>query len=341
MLYNKIKAYIELMEVDVEFYPLRLVPVTKSIIWGGRYLEEKFGFERSGDNIAEAWILSCREDGVNMIANGSFAGKTLKDYIEAVGADNVYGSFSDFPLLVKLIDARDRLSVQVHPDDEYAYSHGLDSGKTEMWYIVDCEEDSRLVLGLSREYGIDEGKIREAILNGTLSDMLSYVSVHKGESFFIPAGLVHAIGAGIVILEIQQNSNSTFRLYDYDRVGADGKRRELHVKEAAEVIKPRLLAVQAVKSECENEGEKIEILSSCSYFEVVKHSLESGCSHSFCGGRMISLVCLSGCGEISTGGDVYEIKPGESYLIPRACGEFAVSAGDSKLVFVSSLAFDK
>ena len=132
----------------MKFYPLKLKPVTKYIIWGGNYLKDNFGYKSDDDNIAEAWITTCRPDGVNIIENGEFSDITLDAYIEKVGKENVYGEFDDFPLLIKFIDANDKLSVQVHPDDEYAKANGLDAGKTEMWYIVDAKDGASLVYGL-------------------------------------------------------------------------------------------------------------------------------------------------------------------------------------------------
>lgn len=321
----------------MKFYPLKLKPVTKSIIWGGNYLKNNFGFESDDENIAEAWLATCRSDGVNLIENGSFSGKTLENYIGENGTEKVLGDFDAFPLLIKFIDANDRLSVQVHPDDTYAKANGLDAGKTEMWYIVDCREGAKLVYGLKDEKAPTFDEIEKANNEGKLSDMLNFVDVHKGDCFFIPAGLVHAIGEGIVIAEIQQNSNTTYRLYDYDRVGKDGKKRELHIKKASEVIKTEFpddfISGKVIS---DTDGKRTEILCKCALFCVIKYSLTKGKSAFFEEGSMKSVICLDGKGKISCGGEDYEINKGDSYLIPKACEGFvAESESDSFEIIVS------
>lgn len=321
----------------MKFYPLKLAPVTKSIIWGGDYLEKNFGFKSEDDNIAEAWLATCRPDGVNIIENGEYAGKKLDEYINDAKIENVCGNFDAFPLLIKFIDACDKLSVQVHPDDVYAKENGLDAGKTEMWYIVDCKEGAKLVYGLKEKNAPTFEQISNANENGTLSQMLNYVDVHKGDCFFIPAGLVHAIGEGIVIAEIQQNSNTTYRLYDYDRVGKDGKKRELHIKKASEVIKTvfsdEFVAGKVID---DKDGKRTEILCKCDLFCVIKYNLASGKSAYFESGSMKSIICLDGEGVITCDGEEYPISKGNSYLIPKECGGFIVkSSTDSFEIIVS------
>ncbi len=326
----------------MKFYPLLLAPVTKSIIWGGDYLEKNFGFKKNGDNIAEAWLTTCRPDGVNIIMNGDYKGITLNKYIEECGMNKVCGSFDDFPLLIKFIDANDRLSVQVHPDDEYAHSHGIDAGKTEMWYIVDCKEGAQLVYGLNRDTAPGFEEIENANNNGSLGEMLHYADVHKGDCFFIPAGLVHAIGSGIVIAEIQQNSNTTYRLYDYDRVGADGKKRELHIEKAAEVIKTQFgNDFVSGKVISDGDGEKTEILCKCDLFCVIKYDLSVGKSAYFEEGSMKTLICLSGSGTVTCDGKVYQVEKGNSYLIPKACEAFIVSSDSEDFSVIVSEATEK
>lgn len=321
----------------MKFYPLKLKPVTKSIIWGGNYLENNFGFKSDDENIAEAWLATCRPDGINVIENGEYADKTLKEYIDDASIEKVCGDFDAFPLLIKFIDACDKLSVQVHPDDAYAKENGLDAGKTEMWYIVDCNEGAKLVYGLNEKKAPTYEQIYEANENGTLCNMLNYVDVHKGDCFFIPAGLVHAIGEGIVIAEIQQNSNTTYRLYDYDRVGKDGKKRELHIKKASEVIKTsfpdNFVSGRVID---DKDGEKTEILCKCDLFCVIKYNLASQKSAYFEGGSMKSIICLDGEGVISCDGEEYTIEKGNSYLIPKECNGFIVkSLSDSFEIIVS------
>lgn len=316
----------------MNFYPLKLKPVTKSIIWGGDYLKNNFGYESDDDNIAEAWLTTCRSDGMSIIENGAFAGVTLDKYILENGKENVYGDFNSFPLLIKLIDANDRLSVQVHPDDDYAEKHGLDAGKTEMWYIVEAKEGSKLVYGLKDKTNLSAEELKHCISEGLLDAKLNYVNVKKGDCFYIPAGLVHAIGAGIVIAEIQQNSNTTYRLYDYDRIGKDGKKRELHTEKAAEVIKTDF-------DDNFVSGKKVSdtktILCDCELFSVEKYMLNEE-TIELTNGSMKSIICLDGSGVISCNEEKYEIKKGNSYLIPVALKNVTVTGNKNLEIIVSA-----
>ena len=216
----------------------RLAPAFKDYLWGGTRLRDEYGKNCDFDKVAESWELSCHKDGPSVVADGEDKGLTLREYIEKHGKA-VLGTdceaFEDFPILIKLIDAKDNLSVQVHPDNDYAQRVEGEYGKTEMWYIVDCDEGAELLYGFKHE--ISKEEFAERIANNTLLDVTNNVPVHKGDVFFIKAGTLHAIGKGILIAEIQQNSNTTYRIYDYGRVGKDGKPRELHVEKAKDVTK--------------------------------------------------------------------------------------------------------
>ena len=215
---------------------LKLIAPCKDYLWGGNRLREEYGKKMNSDKIAESWELSCHKDGQSVIEGGEFDGKTLSEYIDAKGK-RVLGTncerFEYFPILIKLIDAKDNLSVQVHPSNEYALRVEGEYGKTEMWYIVDCNEGAELLYGFKHEIGEEE--FADRIKNNTLLEVTNNVPVHKGDVFFIESGTLHAIGKGILIAEIQQNSNTTYRIYDYGRVGADGKPRQLHIDKAVEV----------------------------------------------------------------------------------------------------------
>ncbi len=320
-------------------YPLKLTPVTKKIIWGGNYLPENFGIGEKGESVAEAWMMTVRPDGVNVIDNGEYKGMTLSEYIEKSGMENVCGNYESFPLLIKLIDANDRLSVQVHPDDVYAAANGLDAGKTEMWYVVDAKPGAKLVNGLKTDRAPTYEEICESNKNGTLDDMLNYVDVKKGDCFFIPAGLVHAIGKGIVIAEIQQNSNTTFRLYDYDRTDKDGNKRELHIEKASEVIKTAFVNKAVVnKIESKRESETVTTLCDCELFAAVKYEISGNNVSHFDGGKMLNIMCIDGNGYISYENERYELKKGFSYLIPASMNDFTVNADDTSLEIVVSYA---
>ncbi len=210
---------------------LKLEPAFKEYIWGGDKLIRDYHKQYDGKTLAESWELSCHMDGSSRIAEGPFQGKTLQEYIEWEGK-RILGShcaaFDNFPVLIKFIDAREDLSIQVHPSDEYALNEEGQYGKTEMLYVVDCAQDAYLYYGFSREISREE--LRQRIQDGTILEVLNKVSVQKGDVFFIEAGTIHAIGKGIVIAEIQQNSNVTYRVYDYGRTGPDGKQRDLHIE---------------------------------------------------------------------------------------------------------------
>jgi len=217
-------------------YPLLLKPPVKDYLWGGSRLKTEFGFQTEKEIAAEAWVLSCHKDGSCIVSNGEFAGKTLPEVLELWG-DNALGEkatkFPYFPLLIKLIDAKQKLSIQVHPDDEYALANEGEFGKTEMWYVVDCDEGAELIYGFSENISKEEFERR--IKDNTLTEVCNSVPVHKGDVFFISAGTLHAIGEGILIAEVQQNSNTTYRVSDYRLIDADGKPRPMHIEKAVDV----------------------------------------------------------------------------------------------------------
>lgn len=204
------------VKIVSELYPVRLIPVFKDYLWGGTKLKTVFNKKSELNILAESWELSANKDGQSIIANGKYQGYGLKEYIDIVGKEIVGTkglALDDFPILIKFIDAKKNLSVQVHPDDEYATCHDGANAKTEMWYILDCNVGAYLYYGFKKD--ITKQEYQDAIRSNTITDVLNKVPVHKGDVFFIPAGTVHAIGAGILICEIQQNSNTTYRVYDY------------------------------------------------------------------------------------------------------------------------------
>lgn len=217
--------------------PFELKPTIKDYIWGGTRLRDEFGMESNLERLAESWELSCHKDGLSIISGGEYDGMTLEDFLkdhpEAIRKDCM--EYEEFPILIKLIDARENLSVQVHPDNEYARKFEGDNGKTEMWYVMDCDEGAELIYGFKEQ--ISQEEFKRAIDENTLLEKVNRVKVHKGDVFFIEPGTLHAIGKGILIVEIQQSSNVTYRVYDYGRLGADGKPRELHIQKALEVTK--------------------------------------------------------------------------------------------------------
>ena len=308
-------------------YPLLLKAPLKDYLWGGTRLKEEYGFESDKEKVAEAWVLSCHKDGNSIVKNGEYAEKTLQEVLdiwgkEALGAKS--DRFTYFPVLIKLIDAKDRLSVQVHPDDEYALKNEGEYGKTEMWYVVDCEEGAELIYGFNQD--ISQGEFLERISSNTLSPVCNYVPVKKGDVFFIEAGTLHAIGKGILIAEVQQNSNTTYRVSDYGRLGADGKPRELHIKQAVDVTK-----TEKPTKPYGNVGDvtlypfgTVRELSSCEYFTAELINLDGNVGI-YDNESFISLLILEGEVSLSYTGGMMKLKKGDSLFLPaglkvRLCG---------------------
>jgi mannose-6-phosphate isomerase len=221
-------------------YPLKFKPIFMDKIWGGQKIKTELGLDY-GDlpNCGEAWMISGVKDHESVVSEGFLKDNELNELIEVYMADlvgeKIYDTFgNEFPLLIKFIDANDWLSIQVHPDDELAKKRNIGYGKTEMWYTLGADEDTQLISGFNQE--MDENKYLNNLNNGTLKEIMNFEDVKKGDVFFMPAGRVHAIGPGMLLAEIQQTSDTTYRIYDWDRVGVDGIPRELHTEEALEAI---------------------------------------------------------------------------------------------------------
>lgn len=310
----------------------KLKPVFKDYIWGGTRLKDDFGFESNLDKLAEGWMLACHKDGKNIIENGEYAGKTLEDIIDEIGAVKVIGTKSEkfpyFPVLIKLIDAKDNLSIQVHPDNEYAQKVEHEFGKTEIWYVLDAEPDATLIYGFKEKISADEFK--NAIESNTLLDVLNVVNVKKGDLFFIEAGTVHAIGKGTLIAEIQQNNNSTYRVYDYGRVGNDGKPRELHIKKAVDVSKtePAKYEIKPFGEKIKIEGGVSQILTECDLFTVTKYNINNEIKL-FADEKSFNHVLITdGYGKINC----TDFKKGDSFFIPASFGEYKITGNAEILV---------
>lgn len=307
---------------------LKLRPSCKDYIWGGRRLVEEYGKEYDGDILAETWELSCHPDGPSTIVNGVYAGKTLKQYIEEAGKE-VLGShcrrFKDFPILIKFIDARDNLSIQVHPDNRYALKNEGQYGKTEMWYVVDAGKEAFLYYGFQKE--ISKEEFARRIEEDTLLEVLNAVSVHKGDVLFIESGTIHAIGKDILIAEIQQNSNVTYRVYDYGRVGKDGKKRDLHIEKA--------LAVTNRVPIIRDNGSYPHV-ADCDYFTVDKLNLDGRFMKRMEGNvsdeSFASILILDGEGTITSGGVTLAYRKGESFFLPAGSGIYQVEGSCDALV---------
>lgn len=312
------------------FYPLKFKPVYKSYLWGGRNLES-LGRQLPDGPIAESWEISAHPDGVSVIANGNAAGTTLSDYVGKMGRQVLGESAREeylqhFPLLVKLIDANQQLSVQVHPDDVYARSHETEFyGKSELWYIISARPGSQIIYHLKP--GVTKDSFARAIHDASLENCLNYLEVHAGDVINIPAGIVHALGEGIVLAEIQQNSNATYRLYDYDRVDASGNKRPLHIEKALEVIDFNQLAPQPSRGTKQRQvapGSYMSRLAATPFFNVEYCEIDGRVSEAANGRCFYLYTFFKGEGMIHFQEGTVTINAPESVMIPAQLGSYAI-----------------
>ncbi|MEK6477688.1 type I phosphomannose isomerase catalytic subunit [Catalinimonas sp. 4WD22] len=304
-----------------ELYPLKFRTIFKDKIWGGEKIKTILGKDFSPlPNCGETWEISGVEGNISEVAEGALAGKNLKELIqqyqgELVG-ERVYGKFQDeFPLLVKFIDANDDLSIQVHPDDALAKKRHNSFGKTEMWYIFQADEGSKLISGFNQP--MSKEKYLEAFNSGKLTEILNQEPVKADDVFFLPAGRVHTIGKGLLLAEIQQTSDITYRIYDFDRTDAQGNKRELHVDEALDAIDYR--HYEAYKTKYEPKLNEAVKLASCQYFETNRIEANRAIERNYQGlDSFVIYVCMEGEAEIIADGKGYPMQKGDSYLIPAS-----------------------
>lgn len=305
---------------------LKLTPAIKDYIWGGTRLSKEFDMVSFTDRQAEAWVLSCHEAGHSIVENGEDKGKTLSEVIAEKGKDCLGTNcekFSFFPILIKLIDARDNLSVQVHPDDEYAMRVEGEYGKTEAWYIMDCDEGAEIIYGFKKD--ITKEEFRKSIEENTLLDYVNRVEVKKGDIFFIEAGTLHAICKGILLAEVQQNSNTTYRVYDYGRL-QNGKPRELHVEKALDVTSTKAIDASGkpMGETLKKDGYSETLLTSCELFTMKRLDIEEKAAVVADSTSFVSLVCLDGNGVVMHGDTCVTLYKGESVFIPASYGEVEI-----------------
>src|SRR5574344_735874 len=302
-------------------YPLKFEPILKSKIWGGNRI---IPFKHLSDNLAnvgESWELSGLEGDESVVANGPEKGCTIIEMIrhykaELVGEEN-YATFGeDFPLLIKFIDAKEDLSVQVHPDDEMAKQRHGSLGKTEMWYVIDADKGAKITSGFSQE--ITKKEYKERVLNNTFSEVLMAHDAHPGDVFFLPAGRVHAIGAGVFLAEIQQSSDITYRIYDYNRKDANGKTRDLHVELAKDAINYEVLDDYRTQYEAVKD-EPVELVA-CPYFTTSLYDLTEDitCDYSELDSFVIFMCCQGSCMLTDNEGHSLPVQSGETVFIPAS-----------------------
>lgn len=304
--------------------PMLLKPVGKDYLWGGTRLKKEYNKQIDLVTLAETWECSTHPDGTSMVDSGEFKGKSLdvvlKEHPEFLGTK--INPESGLPILVKFIDAAKNLSVQVHPNDEYAGKHENQNGKTEMWYVLDAEPGAHLICGFAHD--VTKEQLQEGIRTGQLAKHLQKVSVHKGDVFFIPPGTVHAIGEGTLIAEVQENSNVTYRVYDYDRVDRNGNKRELHFDRAVEVLnmKSGMDVRQKPRKVDYYPGCSREVLCRCQYFETEKVQVSMGFAFTVLENSFQVMLCLEGSGGIEADGMLRPVrfKKGDCFFIPAGAG---------------------
>ena len=294
---------------------LKLKPACKDHLWGGNKLREEYGIASDKNPLAEAWICSTHPDGLSIIEGGEYDGMSLRDYLKYVQPDalgtNCQGS-TDLPVLVKFFDANDSLSIQVHPDDDYAMIHNNQCGKTECGYILEAEEGASVIYGFEKE--ITKEEFREHIENDTLTDVLHEETAKKGDLFFIPAGVVHGYGKGLVLFEVMQNSDVTYRVNDYGRRDKDGKKRTLHVEQALDVSK-----LEPVKKDWDFGGHLVR----CDVFtlDIFNGDYTENVDES----SYAILTFIDGDGYLENEQNKVKVRKGECYFLPAGSSEYRIT----------------
>lgn len=313
-------------------YPLKFRPEFKERVWGARELE-RFGFDLPPGSIGEGWMIGEHPNGTTAVADGPLAGTRLDELRERFGAEwlgtrGISERTGRFPLLVKLLDCSDDLSVQVHPNDDYERLAPGELGKTEMWYVLDAKPGAKIIYGL-RE-GVDRDAFAAAIAEGRIMDCLHVVEAAPGDTFYIPAGTVHALGAGVLVAEIQQNSDTTYRLYDYDRPGLDGKPRELHIEDSLNVIAFDGAGASYGKTELAGGNSWLRLADS-PYFIVEKGRIDGEWALSTSAESFQILIACEGEGAIRWSGGEVSLRPGDCYLLPANLGAYSLTGNATVL----------
>ena len=307
----------------MSYIPLKMHPCYKEYLWGGMHLKTGYGKADAPDVTAESWELACLKDGHSVVEEGPLLGKTL----EQMDRRGYWGNAchgDQFPLLVKLIDAEKDLSIQVHPSDETAIPELGEHGKAEMWYIVDCKPQSYIYFGFSKR--ISKEEFLQRAQDGTICEVLNRVPVKKGDVFYILPGTIHAICAGILIAEIQQSSNTTFRVYDYQRRGADGQLRPLHLERAAEVLNYEPI----VPTDCRANNAvsfpefNMAEMFACQYFRAYRVDVKTRADLCCDGKSFQHLLCVSGSGILRTAKGTWQFGIGDSYFLPAQMGGYEI-----------------
>lgn len=321
----------------MELYPLKFNPILKDRLWGGTKLGTVLGKSIEGDWVGESWELSGVPGDISKVANGPYAGRTLEELIDTyretlLGSEVLERFGTDFPILIKFIDAREDLSIQLHPGDELARERHNSFGKTEMWYIMDTEPGSELIIGFNRD--VSREAYQDALASGKLLELLHYEPVRKGDAFFINSGKIHAIGAGILLAEIQQSSDVTYRVYDFDRKDAQGNPRELHTDLALDAMD--YARRDDFRIAYPSEKNTAAPLVDSAYFKTSCLDLDSPLTREFTSqGSFRAYVCVDGRATLELGSYSVPIEKGETALLPAAAPELRIQTGGCRLLEVT------
>ncbi len=316
---------------------LKLMPVPRETMWGGERLCEHFGIECSEEQdssrIGEAWMLSCHPNARSRVVGGEFDGKSLPEVLtkhpEYMGSDAK--RFNRFPLMIKLIDARENLSIQVHPDDEYAADTHDAQGKTELWYVIEAEPDAEIIYGFRQE--LTQEQFRAALQDDTILDKVEHFKVKSGDVFFLEAGTVHSIGKGVLLCEIQQNSTTEYRVYDYGRTDEEGISRPTQIEKAIDVAitVPPTVPPGPLSAPVEVDNRTEMALGECNYFRSVVMDTYLPTHFEVTDESFASVVVIEGEAKFYTEDDGLTLKKGESALIPAGAGRITV---DGRAIFI-------
>jgi len=323
---------------NAALYPLKFDPVFKYYLWGGSRLKTLLNKIDEEEKIAESWEISSVDGNETRISNGDLKGRTIKDLIQKYGAEflgnSVQEKYGDkFPLLIKFIDAEKPLSIQVHPNDDMARKRHNSFGKNEMWYIMDAEDEAELLVGFDKEIGLDEYK--KHLVEGTILDVLHHEKISSGHTFYIPAGRVHAIGAGVILAEIQQTSDLTYRIYDYDRVDAKtGEKRPLHNELAYDVIDFNVH--ESYHTDYEKKSNTSNILVHSPYFLTNIILVDGEVQRDYSElDSFIIYMCVEGNASLVHDGNSYALNYGECILLPAFINNVILKADKAKVIEIN------
>jgi len=298
--------------------PLFLKPVFQERIWGGTALKENFGYDIPSEHTGECWAISGHLNGPSIVKNGPYAGKSLIELWD--NHRGLFGNYDSkvFPLLTKILDANADLSVQVHPDDNYAEKHeNGELGKTECWYIIDCKEDAEIIFG---HHAQTKEEFEEMVANGNWDQLLRRIPIKPGDFFYLPSGMIHALCEGTLVLETQQNSDTTYRVYDYDRTNQDGNKRDLHLEKALDVSTIPHQESDVTMQHTVNQDAEVTTFVEEKYFSVHKWEINGKATFSMEQPFMLISV-IDGTGSLKTNGESYALEKGEHFVVPHGSAD--------------------